>query len=282
MIEQIKAKEPRVDDLSSTDFATLAKIAKKEFGLDLATSKKTLVGSRLTKRVRNLGLKSLHEYIGRINSELSNDERDQLAIALTTNVTSFFRELHHFETLESVCIPIFRNRNLLDAPIRIWSAGCSSGQEPYSIAMSLLEKLPEPALQNTRVLATDIDTTVIEHAKKGVYPLEAIEDLKHCRDYHHIHKSGDSITISPRVRSLVRFAHLNLISNWSFEAKFDAIFCRNVAIYFDSKTQSVLWKKLAESLRNGGYLFIGHSERITGPALDNLSPNGITTYQRRQ
>ncbi|EIE49636.1 chemotaxis protein [Salipiger aestuarii] len=264
---------------TDADFRALAKLAHSEFGLALAESKKPLVYSRLARRLRAREVNEFSDYMKLLTKTDETDERLQLISALTTNVTSFFREKHHFATLREKLVPELAQQ----ARVRIWSAGCSSGQEPFSIAMTLHDSLPERARRDVRLLATDIDPAVVSRARAAKYPKEEAEtipeDLRRrwtttCPD------DPDKVAISAAMRDMISFAELNLMQEWPFKGPFDAIFCRNVAIYFDQNTQKRLWARFTDMLRPGGYLFIGHSERVTGDALATLTTAGVTTYRK--
>ncbi|MBY6002453.1 protein-glutamate O-methyltransferase CheR [Salipiger bermudensis] len=261
------------------DFKALAQLAHAEFGLALAESKKPLVYSRIARRLRARKIDDFSSYMALLKTTGEAEERLELISALTTNVTSFFREKHHFETLRKELIP-----QLARQPrIRIWSAGCSSGQEPFSIAMTLISSLPEPALRNARILATDIDPAMIRRANEARYPNEDLTTIPIDLQKSGTRPSSDEhacFELSDPVRRLVTFGELNLIEAWPFQGPFDAIFCRNVAIYFDHETQRRLWARFTSLLRDGGFLFIGHSERVSGPALDDLQTAGVTTYRK--
>ncbi len=274
------ASTTREFSFTDDDFRSLAKLAHSEFGLALAESKKPLVYSRLARRLRARSVNEFSDYMTLLSRPNEGDERLQLISALTTNVTSFFREKHHFATLREQLVP-----ELATQPkIRIWSAGCSSGQEPCSIAMTLHDSLPENARRNARLLATDIDPAVVARARAAQYPKEETdtipEDLR--RRWTTASASDpEKVEISPAIRDMISFAELNLIQEWPFRGPFDAIFCRNVAIYFDQATQQRLWARFTGMLRPGGYLFIGHSERVTGEALNTLTTAGVTTYRKK-
>ncbi|MBE9638269.1 CheR family methyltransferase [Salipiger mangrovisoli] len=264
---------------TDADFEALARLARSEFGLSLAVSKKPLVYSRLARRLRARGLGSFRDYMALLDLESESAERLELVSALTTNVTSFFREKHHFETLCEALIPELG----LQRRVRIWSAGCSSGQEPFSIAMTLLNFLP-PGTRDTRILATDIDPAILRKARQGRYAAEDCETVP--ADYRHrwlrpVAGEPEMVETGPDLRALISFAELNLICDWPFNGPFDAIFCRNVAIYFDQETQQRLWTRFSGMLRAGGFLFIGHSERLSGPALAEFTTAGVTTYRKR-
>ena len=271
---------PREFSFTDDDFRALARLARAEFGLSLSESKKPLVYSRLARRLRARNIARFQDYMDLLGKSDEAEERLELISALTTNVTSFFREKHHFETLRSQLAPALEKQSR----VRIWSAGCSSGQEPFSIAMTLLDVLPESARTNARILATDIDPAVVRRARAGQYPREEAEsippDLRKSWTKPVAGPSG-TFEMNDQTRKLISFAELNLIEPWPFHGPFDAIFCRNVAIYFDQETQQTLWNRFAEMLREGGFLFIGHSERVTGPALQALTTAGVTTYRKK-
>ncbi|WP_425100028.1 CheR family methyltransferase [Tropicibacter sp. S64] len=268
---------------SDADFQALAELAHREFGLSLAQSKKPLVYSRLSRRLKARNIASFPAYLKLLNEANETDERLELISALTTNVTSFFRENHHFEMLRADCLPAAIERARGGKRLRIWSAGCSSGQEPYCIAMTLLDMMPEARRHNVKILATDIDPQIVAKAKAGRYPAEEASSIPDRFRQKWVKLSVEDnarIVISEELKGLVTFAELNLIAEWPFRGPFDAIFCRNVAIYFDQATQQRLWHRFADMLAPGGLLFIGHSERVTGPAMQMLSGVGITSYQK--
>ena len=271
---------PREFNFTDDDFRALARLARAEFGLSLSESKKPLVYSRLARRLRARNIARFQDYMDLLGKSDEAEERLELISALTTNVTSFFREKHHFGTLRSQLAPALGNQSR----VRIWSAGCSSGQEPFSIAMTLLDVLPDSARTDVRILATDIDPAVVRRARAGQYPREEAEsippDLRKSWTKPVADSSG-AFEMIDQIRRLISFAELNLIEPWPFHGPFDAIFCRNVAIYFDQETQQTLWNRFAEMLREDGFLFIGHSERVTGPALQALTTAGVTTYRKK-
>ena len=264
---------------SDQDFQSLARLARAEFGLSLAESKKPLVYSRLARRLRAREVGSFQQYLTLLETADESEERLELISALTTNVTSFFREKHHFETLKSELSPDFGKTG----KARIWSAGCSSGQEPFSIALTLLETIPDAARRDIRILATDIDPAVVSRAKRGRYSNEektAIAPALQSKWTRLCPDAPSAFEFNEEIRKMISFGELNLMVGWPFKGPFDAIFCRNVAIYFDHETQQKLWSKFADKLRPGGYLFIGHSERVTGPAMDGFTTAGVTTYRK--
>ena len=203
--------------------------------------------------------------------------------ALTTNVTRYFREPHHFEHLKSRVLPELVSRAKARGRVRIWSAGCSTGQEPYSIALTLLDMLPDAAQYDVRILATDIDPNVVATGRAGVYSDEAVQPVPSAlRDRWMVRvKDGarDAWGAGEEMRRLVSFRELNLMGNWPMKGRFDAIFCRNVVIYFDEATQARIWARFAPLLNPGGRLYVGHSERVTDMA--KFETDGLTTYRLR-
>lgn len=283
MNQPVSAVAAKDIPFTDADFRQLAGLARAQFGLSLSDSKKPLVYSRLSRRLKARNIPSFPEYLALISSPNENDERLELISALTTNVTSFFRENHHFDTLRQDCLPGLIARAKQGGRVRIWSAGCSSGQEPYSIAATLIDAFPDAPRHNVKILATDIDPQIVRKAKAGQYPKDEkngmapnIEKLL----FENSDGKTEGLVVRDIIKRLVTFAELNLISDWPFKGPFDVIFCRNVAIYFDQETQQRLWKRFADYLNTGGYLFIGHSERVTGDASQCLQGVGITSYRK--
>ncbi len=265
--------------LSDQDFESIAKFAYKHFGLAMSPSKKPLVSSRLSRKLRKQNIRSFKDYLKRLDGPNADQERSELLSLLTTNVTQFFREPHHFETLRKDVLPPLIERAKKGGRVRIWSAGCSIGQEPYTIAAVLNAMLPDFDRYDIKILGTDIDPVVIKTAEQAEYPLEDFEGIP--KEYKMQLEAGSKAGTGrvPHVlRNKVTFGVLNLIQPFPFRGKFDAIFCRNVAIYFDNPTQQKVWHTFQRSLTPGGYLFIGHSERMSGPAAQYMKTVGITTY----
>lgn len=265
-------------------FRQIADLARQRYGLSLQANKKPLVHSRLTRRLRETGIADFDAYLKAIVSGARPDEEIAFVSALTTNVTSFFREAHHFEMLKSRALPRLSAKLAGGGRVRFWSAGCSSGEEPYSLAITLLDHLDGAATGDLRILATDIDHGILERARAGRYPTDAVNTLPQQTRRRHLRPvdtDPDQYEIAPPARDLIRFAELNLMTDWPFKGPFDAIFCRNVAIYFDKETQARLWQRFVDLLDADGLLFIGHSERLSGPALDSLESIGITAYAKR-
>lgn len=266
---------------SEEQFEAIAKRARERFGLDLAPSKQSLVYSRLARRLRALKLRGFAEYLALLDGDGGEGEEIEMISALTTNVTHFFRESHHFDQLRDEVLPPLLERARKGGRVRLWSAGCSAGQEAWSMAFTVLDLCPEAPRLDLRILATDIDPAILARAEAGHYAPEEAEILpERLRSQMMEPVGADRITIKPDARALVRFGRLNLIDDWPVKGPFDTIFCRNVAIYFDKPTQERLWSRFTTILEPGGTIFIGHSERLSGPAAKQVHPTGITTYRK--
>jgi chemotaxis protein methyltransferase CheR len=262
---------------SDADFRNLVQLARDYAGIALADNKRNLVYTRVSRRLRALGLNAFRDYREYLASH--QDELESFINAISTNLTKFFRESHHFDHFRSnVVIPFGAKRGRF----RVWSAGCSTGEEPYSIAAVIRREIANPAAYDLRILATDIDTDVLAKAARGEYPLRGTEDIP--REYRDFFQRGsrdaETVFAAEELRSLITFRRLNLIAPWPFSGKFDAIFCRNVMIYFDAETKSELITRFIEALHPGGWLYIGHSESLLG-SHPNLQLVGRTIYRRR-
>jgi len=235
-------------------------------GISLSSAKRGMVYSRLARRLRRLGLDNFSEYCKLLVSGEDQTELGMFTNSITTNLTSFFRESHHFDYLANQLLPECASLNKQTRRLRIWSAGCSSGEEPYSIAMTVLENLPESNNWDIKILATDLDTSVLEKAKQGVYPeerLSCIDNQKRRRWFKNGRgENAGLLQASPDLKALITFKQLNLMQDWPMQGPFDIIFCRNVLIYFDKPTQRVLMERYANLLADHGRLFIGHSETL--------------------
>jgi chemotaxis protein methyltransferase CheR len=266
---------------TAKDFGRIAAIMHEEAGISLPESKVNLVYSRLAKRLRALGMQRFSEYCSLVGDPSGGGDRDMMIAALTTNVTRFFREPHHFEHLKTQILPPLITGIKQGQRVRLWSSACSSGQEPYSMALTLLGLLPDAANYDVRILATDIDPNMIAFGKEGVYDRAALEPVPAslCQRWFTAERGAGTMSAGPELRTLVAFKKLNLIGDWPLKGRFNAIFCRNVAIYFEKPTQATIWARLAKRLEPEGALYIGHSERVTGEAEAWLRPDGITTYR---
>lgn len=244
--------------LSEEDFQRIKKLLFSWGGITLNASKKAMVGNRLNKRLRALGLGRYHAYLDLV--ECSQEEQEHFINALTTNLTAFFREEHHFQVLADYLRQHPGNR-----PINIWSSAASTGEEPYSIAMTVIDTLGEKDARRVKILASDLDTKVLAHAESGIYSLERLAKLPApmIRRYflRGIGKNEGTAKIKPEVRALVTFRQINLLApNWPVPETIDVLFCRNVMIYFDKATQKRVLERFAPLLVPDGLLIAGHSE----------------------
>lgn len=266
-------------DLTMAAFSRIARIARREAGLAIADNKAAMVKTRLARRLRALRLSSFEAYCDLIEGDNASGELGFLISALTTNVSQFFRESHHFDLFASEVIPNLANVNKATSVARIWSAGCSNGQEPYSIAMCLAEHGLDSS--NVRILATDIDPVVVATARQGIFPdhmLSGVSVSK--REAFFSQTSAGDWQIQKSIRKMISFNTLNLLDIWPIQTEFDAVFCRNVVIYFDKETQSSLWQRFASVMKAESYLFLGHSERLDDAADLLFEKAGITAYRR--
>jgi chemotaxis protein methyltransferase CheR len=282
---QIAGSGPGSFPFTAEDFREICSMLHEDAGIFLTDAKASLVYSRLAKRLRALGLESFRDYCALVKSRDGVDERQQMLAALTTNVTKFFREPHHFENLRQV---IARRMDSVrhGGRLRLWSAACSNGQEPFSMAMTLLSVMPDAGKYDVRILATDIDPTMVAAGKAGVYDedaMSAIPSAMRTRWFEPVERGPKGHWVaSSELSSLIAFRELNLVGQWPFKGPFDAIFCRNVVIYFEEATQSAIWKRFVPMMSRDGRLYIGHSERVNGPAARDLVADGITTYKLRE
>jgi chemotaxis protein methyltransferase CheR len=282
MIRPAVARDPLAADrvpLSPATFQTLRDLLHAHSGIALAAHKLTMVQSRLAKRLRGLGLGSYEDYLQLLRDPQSG-EWHEFINALTTNLTSFFREGHHFERLPELLQPaIAASRRL-----RLWSAGCSTGEEPYTLALTLRKAFGASAA--IQILATDLDTAVLNTAAQGVYPLARIEGLdiewKRLGFQRGTGERREQVRLRPELRQLVTFQQLNLLdAKWLLEgAPFQAIFCRNVMIYFDKPTQRELLSRFHRLLEPDGLLFVGHSEALLDNAM-GFQSLGQTIYRKK-
>jgi chemotaxis protein methyltransferase CheR len=260
--------ESVVDSISLTEaqFDQVSDLVRKLCGINLHVGKKELVKARLNKRLRKLGLRCFSQYIDYVRRDTTGVELTMMLDCISTNLTSFFREADHFEYLGGELLQKVIDRG--QRRLRVWSAGCSSGEEPYSLAILLNEKIPDISRWDVRILATDLSTRVLDKALRGVYPADRLKTVPaNVRGKYFVSegRGGDkTFCANDRLRDLITFGRLNLMESWPMSGPFDVIFCRNVMIYFDKPTQSKLVNRYFDLLGPGGTLFIGHSESLTG------------------
>ncbi|MDO5622025.1 MAG: protein-glutamate O-methyltransferase [Paracoccus sp. (in: a-proteobacteria)] len=255
----------------------LRRIIERESGITISPDKQALLRARLGKRLRALGLKDLESYADLVSNPAHKAEVSHLLSAITTNHTAFFREGHHFDILRD---DYQARAKKLFSPYRVWSAGCSTGQEPYSIAM-VLDMLQDGKAPGFRINASDIDETALATAEAGIYEEREISTIPaDIRNRYFSPASDGLFSIDKRLRLSMRFDRVNLHADWPVRGPFDAVFCRNVMIYFDRASQEVLWQRIADILRPGGLMFIGHSESLPVALRNSMEIVNSTTYRR--
>ena len=268
--------------LGDAEFEFIRHVVGENAGIVLGPNKRQLVQGRLARRLRELHIGSYREYCEHLRGS-GPEELVGLINALTTNVTSFFREIHHFDALTQYMLPEAMRRNAGSRRLRVWSAGCSTGEEPYSAAMAAAEVVP--LAWDCKILATDIDSDVIRMAKEGVYPLDRVaslpsERLRSCFQKGSGAQAGKAI-VKAHLRAAVTFRVLNLLQQpWPMHGPFDVIFCRNVMIYFDQATRERLVDRLVQMLAPDGYLCIGHAESLHNVAAP-IQLVGKTIYRKK-
>jgi chemotaxis protein methyltransferase CheR len=265
-------------EFSLRDFRFLADLVNQRTGIVLGDAKRDLVYGRLAKRLRQLKLASFREYCELLKGEHGGEELVTLTNALTTNHTGFFREPHHFEALQEwlTQLPAAQKR------VRLWSAACSNGAEPYSMAMCVADALGEKSSRDVKILATDIDTQVLKTAAQGVYPNSMATPIPAAKRTRYTRTlDAEQFAVDDALKSLISFRPLNLLEGWPMKGPFDLIFCRNVVIYFDKPTQAKLFNRFADMLTPDGLLFIGHSETLF-KVCDRFTLIGKTMYRRTQ
>jgi chemotaxis protein methyltransferase CheR len=269
--------------LTRRDLSEIAAMIYSDAGIYLNETKASLVYSRLSKHIRQLGLRDFRTYCELVSSQHGAAERREMLSFLTTNFTRFFRENHHFDHLRTEVLPGMISRLKAGGRARIWSAASSDGQEPYSIALTALSVMPNIADYDFKILATDIDPKILAAARLGAYDansLETVSPQMRKQYFSEVNIDGkQKWQVSDQVKRLITYNELNLMANWPFKGKFDVIFCRNVVIYFDEPTQVRIWNRFSDLLTDGGHLYIGHSERVSGEAKAYFDNTGITTYK---
>ncbi|RKZ89490.1 MAG: chemotaxis protein CheR [Gammaproteobacteria bacterium] len=278
------ASRNREFEFTDASFERIRQFVTEHTGIVLSNAKKDMVYGRLSKRIRKGGFGSFDAFCDALEAG-DEDEQDFMINAITTNLTAFFRENHHFEFLAHTVIPDLVEKNKHNKRIRIWSAGCSTGEEPYSIAMILKEFLPDFEQWDVKILATDLDANVVAQGQSGIYRADRIEGLPEERIKRWFKRGrgdkADMVKVSPELQQMISFKRLNLLHQWPMKGQFDFMFCRNVVIYFDKDTQRVLFERYADILAPDAHLFIGHSETLykVSTRFDSL---GHTIYRKNQ
>ena len=270
--------------LGDAEFQFLRDFVYRQCGIALSEQKRQLVQGRLLRRLRALGLQDFAAYCQLLRQD-PQAELGELASAISTNVTAFFREMHHYDLLIEQLLPRWLEAKQGGGRLRIWSAGCATGEEPYALAMVLAEALERSGSKvDARILATDLSPQALEHAQGGIYALERMEGVSDERRRRWFLRGegqhAGHACVHPRLRELVAIQPLNLLHDWPMRGPFDAIFCRNVVIYFDKPTKQRLFERYAGLLEAGGYLFLGHSESMHGLS-DAFELVGRTVYRKR-
>ncbi len=269
-------------EFDESDFLRIKELITKHAGIVLTDAKRQLVYSRLTRRLRALNIFRFSDYLTLVARD--EGEMVNLVNAITTNLTSFFRENHHFEYLSQHVFPDLIKSNEHSRRIRIWSAGCSTGEEPYSLAITVREFFDRLPNWDVRILATDIDSNVVEKARSGIYTEDRISELDaSIKRKWFIRGKGSNagnVKVNDDLKELITFNQLNLLQNWPMKGPFDVIFCRNVVIYFDKPTKVKLFERYSRILAPHGHLFIGHSESLFN-ICDDFKLLGGTIYQKK-
>ncbi len=264
-------------ELTDTDFNTISSMVYEKTGIVLAEHKRNMVYSRLSRRLRALNFETFAEYISYVQGRGAAKEMESFINSITTNLTSFFREGHHFEHLKKEVLEPLLSSRTNTKRLRIWSAGCSKGAEPYSIAMVLASCLEKYKGWDAKILATDIDTSMLAHGRAGIYDDKDFEAIP--SQYHrYVTQQGRELLMKPAIKQLITFNPLNLLEEWPMKGTFDIIFCRNVVIYFDTETQRKLFARYHKILKENGHIYIGHSENLLKVSQDFKS-EGKTIYR---
>src|SRR5579859_2889220 len=280
--DALNAPRAREFDFGNEDFEALRKLVKELTGINLSDQKRELVYGRLARRLRVLHLRSFAEYRNLLAGD-GGKEIGEFCNAITTNLTSFFRESHHFDYLrDHVLAPLQASRSA-SRRVRIWSSACSTGEEPYSLAMTVLEAIPDLRGWDVKILATDLDSDVLGKAQRGIYGADRVRNMSPQRLQNFFTeqrgRDGPCYEVIPELKSLITFKQLNLMHALPMKGPMDAIFCRNVVIYFDKDTQRELFARIAQLQRPGDLLFLGHSESLFKVS-ESYTPIGKTVYRR--
>ncbi|WP_284163077.1 CheR family methyltransferase [Frigidibacter sp. SD6-1] len=265
-------------DRAPFHIAAIARRVEEEAGILLPPARYPMIEARLKRRLARLDLGSYRDYLRLIDGPEGTAERLALLGLLTTHVSHFFREPHHFRMMRENLLPPLIAEARAGRRLRFWSAGCAAGQEAYSLALTLLDLAPDAARLNIEILATDLDATQTARAARALYPAAALDEIPP-PFRHHCQPAADGFTLSDAVRGLVRCRTQNLHADWRAAQGFDAILCRNVLIYFEPRARERLISRLADALADGGWLLLGHAERATGRAAARLQALGQTVYR---
>ena len=278
MAEHAAVRREREFEFTQRDFEQIRRLIYEHAGISLSPAKMDMVYSRIARRLRATNLNTFQEYLGFLDA--NPDEWPHFTNSLTTNLTSFFRESHHFPVLAEHAQQLKRQGR---RPLRVWSSACSTGEEPYSIAMTLIEAF-DSWTPPVKILATDLDTNVVRHAAEGIYPLERVEKLSTAQLKRFFLRGTGSragmARVRPELQALIEFQPLNLLSpSWPMREPFDVIFCRNVMIYFDTPLRARIVSEFERLLTPGGYLFLSHSENLLG-IQHNFKTHGVAVYKK--
>lgn len=284
MASTLASNSPPVQDpdrdfpMTEEDFRRIAAKVEAMAGIVLKDHKRQMVYTRLSRRLRALGLPSFRAYLDHLESPTGANEIGEFANAVTTNLTSFYREGHHFTHLgEKILRPLVERG---ERRVRIWSAGCSSGEEPYTISMTVQGVPGLTSGRDVKILATDLDTNVLAKGARGEYDRDRLKGIPEDKLRASTEAIEGGARFKPALRGLITFRQLNLLHDWPFKGPFDAIFCRNVVIYFDAATKGRLVDRFAAMLKPDGALYLGHSESLLGEH-PLLRSEGRTIYRRR-
>lgn len=273
-------------ELKPSEFEAIRDLVLVNTGISLADSKRELVKRRFAPRLKALGLNSYSSYVQYV-TENYEAESSHFCNAITTNLTSFFRESHHFDFLTQTSLPQLLKRNA--RKLRVWSAGCSTGQEAYCLAITLLKAIPDALSRDIKILATDLDENCLATARAGAYCVKDFDKVPPAIVSEYFGKGmvqvknmrRDAYVANDKLRAMITFNKLNLMQQWPMQGMFDVIFCRNVFIYFDKETQEKILKNFAKYQSPGSYLCLGHSETVANPGALGYQLIGKTTYLRK-
>jgi chemotaxis protein methyltransferase CheR len=267
---------------TTAHFNTIKRYIAEHAGIELSDSKQQMVYSRLVRRLRAKKIADFDSYLNSLDED-DGLERINFINALTTNLTSFYRENHHFEFLTETVFPLLERENSASQRIRIWSAGCSTGEEPYSIAMTVKEYFEDKPSWDIQIHATDLDSNVVQTAQDGIYPLDRVKGISQQRVKKWFLKGKGAqegmVRVKPVLQSLLSFRQLNLLHSWPWKEPFDIVFCRNVVIYFNKDTQRELFRRFSDHMAADGHLLIGHSESLNKVS-EQFKLIGKTIYQK--